>query len=129
MHYLIDRLTCKMDISQEQAEAAVGALLSYIAKQLNAAEMQRIFDRFPRAKDLVSQAESHETSGLLGGLASPMSSPEPLLAALSEMTSKGLSIEEIQEVARETVDFARERVGDHSVEELLEKVPGLRQII
>ncbi len=51
-----------------------------------------------------------------------------VLAALNEMTSLGLSVEEIHKVARETIEYTREKIGPEMTDEIVARVPGLAEI-
>ncbi|WP_068081447.1 DUF2780 domain-containing protein [Polycladidibacter stylochi] len=128
MHYLVDNLVNSMEISEEQAETAVGEILNYISKHISAQELQEIFDMFPYAKVMLAKAEAAGSQGMLGGLASPMSGSISLLAALDSLTSQGLSMEQIHEVAHTTIRYAKSKLGEEKTERILNKVPDLKAI-
>ncbi|WP_310620798.1 hypothetical protein [Flexibacterium corallicola] len=128
MHRLIDRIVEKTGLEEEKAKSAVGVILNFMAKNSSREDMDTLFEAFPMAKDFFAIEESKESSGLFGGLASKMSSTVGVLSALNEMTSLGLSMGQIQAVAKETIKFAKENVDPSKVDAIIAKIPGLSQI-
>lgn len=128
MHVLIDRIVKKTALTEDQAKTAVGVILNFVSKNASGDDMNALMEAFPAAKNFLNAEETRENAGLLGGLASRMSSSVGMLAALNELTSEGLSMAQIQAVARETITLAKERIGDERVNEIVAKVPGLKQI-
>jgi predicted O-methyltransferase YrrM len=69
-------------------------------------------------------------------LASPPSSSAPnmfgaiggLMGVGTQMMAAGLSMGQIQTVARETLNFARENAGEDAVGEIVGAIPGLGQL-
>jgi len=69
-------------------------------------------------------------------LASPPSSGAPnmfganggLMGVGTQMMAAGLSMGQIQTVARETLNFARENAGEDAVGEIVGAIPGLGQL-
>ena len=128
MHVLVDRITEKTGLDPEKAQPAVGIVLNFIAKNSSKEEVEALLDAFPAAEDFLAIDEATENKGLLGGLASKMNASVGVLAALNEMTSLGLTVEEIQQVAKETVQYTREKVGSEMTDEIIARVPGLAEI-
>ncbi|MDD7909186.1 MULTISPECIES: DUF2780 domain-containing protein [Pseudovibrio] len=128
MHVLIDRIVQKTELDEEQAKTAVGVILNFVSKNAGQEDMNALLEAFPAAQSFLNAEETKENSGLLGGLANRMSSSVGMLAALNELTGAGLSMSQIHTVARETVKLAKERIGDERVDQIIAKVPGLKQI-
>ncbi|KZK81634.1 hypothetical protein PsW64_02221 [Pseudovibrio sp. W64] len=128
MHVLVDRITERTGLDPEKAQPAVGIMLNFIAKNSSKEEVEALLEAFPAAEGFLAIDEATENKGLLGGLASKMNASVGVLAALNEMTSLGLSVEEIQQVAKETVQYTREKVGPEMTDEIVARVPGLAEI-
>ncbi|MTI18925.1 hypothetical protein E1162_16905 [Rhodobacteraceae bacterium RKSG542] len=128
MHRLINRIVQKTELEEDTAKAAVGVILNFISKNCSSEDMEVLMDAFPKAEEFLGQQEAKDSSGLLGGLASKMSSTVGVLAALNELTSLGLSMGQIQSVAKMTIKFAKENVGDEKVDAIIKKIPSLSQI-
>lgn len=128
MHVLVDRITERTGLDPEKAQPAVGIMLNFIAKNSSKEEVEALLEAFPAAEGFLAIDEATENKGLLGGLASKMNASVGVLAALNEMTSLGLSVEEIQQVAKETVKYTREKVGPEMTDEIVARVPGLAEI-
>ncbi len=52
-----------------------------------------------------------------------------LMGAGSKMMAAGLSMGQVQGVTKETIGFAREKLGDDAVGEIVGAIPGLAQFI
>ncbi len=128
MHVLVDRITERTGLPPEKAQPAVGVMLNFIAKNSSTEEVEALLDAFPAAEGFLAIDEATENNGLLGGLASKMNASVGVLAALNKMTGLGLSVEEIQQVAKETVQYTREKVGPEITDEIVARVPGLAEI-
>jgi hypothetical protein len=128
MHVLVDRITERTGLDPEKAQPAVGIMLNFIAKNSSKEEVEALLEAFPAAEGFLAIDEATENKGLLGGLASKMNASVGVLAALNEMTSLGLSVEEIQQVAKETIQYTREKVGPEMTDEIVARVPGLAEI-
>lgn len=128
MHTLVDRITEKTGLEPSKVEPAVGVILNFIAKNSTKEELKALLVAFPAAEGFLAIDEATENKGLFGGLASKMNASVGVLAALNEMTNLGLSVQEIQDVAKETVGYTRERVGPEMADEIIARVPGLAEI-
>ncbi|EEA94228.1 MULTISPECIES: hypothetical protein [Pseudovibrio] len=128
MHILVDRITEKTGLDPEKVEPAVGIMLNFIAKNSTREEVETLLEAFPAAEGFLAIDEATENKGLFGGLASKMNASVGVLAALNEMTSLGLTVEDIQKVAKETVEYTREKAGPEFTDEIVARVPGLAEI-
>ncbi|KZL20939.1 hypothetical protein PsAD2_00931 [Pseudovibrio axinellae] len=128
MHVLIDRITEKTGLDPTKVGPAIGIMLNFIAQNSSKEEVDALLVAFPAAEGFLAIDEARENTGLFGGLANKMNASVGVLAALNEMTSLGLSVEEIQEVAKETVQYTREKVGPEITNEIVSRVPGLAEI-
>ena len=120
MEELIARLVANVGIDKQAAEKSVGIILEFLRKEGPADKVQALLDRLPGAEALIAAQES---SG--GGLFSMGG----IMGAGTKMMAAGLSMTQVQAVARETLSFAREKAGEDTVGEIVGAVPGLSQFI
>jgi hypothetical protein len=52
-----------------------------------------------------------------------------IMGAGTQMMAAGLSMDQVQGVTREVIAFAREKVGDDAVGEVVGAIPGLSQFV
>ncbi len=128
MHILVDRITEKTGLDPNKVQPAIGVVLNFIAKNSTKEEVSALIEAFPAAEEFLAIDEATENKGLFGGLASKMNASVGVLAALNELTSLGLSVEQIQEVAKETVEYTREKAGSEVTDKIIARVPGLAEI-
>jgi hypothetical protein len=120
MDELIDRLVANIGVDRAQAEKAVGIILDFLLKEGPADKVQTMLDRIPGAAALVDAARD-------GG--GGMFSMGGLMGAGAKMMAAGLSMGQVQSVTREFIAFAREKVGEEAVGDLVGAIPGLSQFV
>ena len=120
MDDLIARITSKVGIDQPTAEKAVGLILGFLQKE-GPAETQQLLSAIPGAEDLIANAGGGGglLSGLMGGV----------MGLGSQLMGAGLGMGEISGVAKETIQFAREKAGDGPVDAVIGAIPGLSQFV
>jgi hypothetical protein len=129
MEELITRIMSATGISDDMARSAVAIILNFLNKEGPADKMQQIFDALPGAAELVAGHEAgKKAGGLLGGLGG-MIPGMGAMGALNELTSAGLGMDEVQSVVRQLVEYAKEKAGDDTVDEVISNIPGLSQIV
>ncbi len=118
MEELIGRLTASVGIERATAEKAVGIILDFLRKEGPPDKVQALIDRLPGAQALISQ---HSEGGgfSMGGI----------MGAGTKMMAAGLSMAQVQGVTRETIAYAREKIGDDAVGEIVGAIPGLGQFV
>jgi hypothetical protein len=121
MDELIGRIVANVGIDRATAEKAVGIILQFLLKEGPADKVRNLIDKLPGA-DAALQAAPPDTSsgGIFGG---------GVMAAGSRMMSVGLSMGQVQAVTRETISYAREKVGEDAVGEIVGAIPGLGQLV
>jgi hypothetical protein len=119
MDELIGRLVANTGVDRAAAEKAVGIILQFLFKEGPAGRVQALINALPGA-DAAMKRSPEESGGLFGG---------GLMAAGSRMMAAGLSMGQVQAVTRETIAFAREKVGEDAVGEIVGAIPGLGQFI
>ena len=117
MDELIGRLVANVGVERSDAEKAVGIILDFLRKEGPTDTVQALIDRLPGAEALIAQQS--EAGGFMGGI----------MGAGTKMMAAGLSMGQAQGVTRETIAYAREKIGDDAVGEIVGSIPGLSQFV
>ncbi len=118
MDELIGRLVADTGVDRDAAETAVGIILDFLAKEGPADKMQSLLAKLPGAEALMQKAAA-EGGGGMGGV----------MGAGMRMMGAGLSMGQVQDVTRQFIAFAREKVGEDEVGQIVGAIPGLSQFI
>jgi len=123
MDELIDRLVANVGIDRAAAEKSLGIMLDFLSKEGPADKVQALMASMPGSEALIATArESDGGGGLFGGMGGVM-------AVGSRMMAAGLSMGQIQSVARDTMAYAREKAGSDVIDEIVGAIPGLSQFV
>lgn len=121
MDELIGRLVANVGVDRAAAEKAVGIILQFLLKEGPADKVQALIDKLPGAEAAIQSAPPDANSGgMFGG---------GVMGAGTRMMSVGLSMGQVQGVTRETIGYAREKVGEDAVGEIVGAIPGLGQFV
>jgi len=127
MHDLIGRIVTATGLPEDKATKALGIVLNLIHTQGNQNKVQELFDKLPGAAELAREqggdGAGHGGGGLLGMLAGGMMGGP--LAAISKLTSAGLSMDQIKALGTTTLDYAKEKAGSQLVKDVAGSIPGL----
>jgi hypothetical protein len=123
MDELIARLVADVGIDRSAAEKAVGIILDFLVKEGPADKVQPLLAKLPGAQTLLTNAAS-EGGGAFGGMMGG-----GVMGAGMRMMSAGLSMGEVQDVARAVLGYAREKAGDKAISEVGAAIPGLAQFV
>ena len=123
MDELIARLIANVGIDQAQAERAVGIIFDFLRKEGPTDKVQALMDQLPGAQELMQSQQGLDAGG--GG----MFAMGGIMGAGTKMMSAGLSMGQVQGVTREVIAFAREKVGDDAIGEIVGEIPGLGQFL
>lgn len=118
MDELIARLVADVGVDRSAAERAVGIILDFLVKEGPADKVQPLMAKLPGAEALRAKTGS-ESSGLMSGV----------MGAGMRMMSAGLTMGEVQDVARAVLAYAREKAGDKAISEVGAAIPGLAQFV
>jgi hypothetical protein len=118
MDELIGRLVSDVGVDRAAAETAVGIILDFLSKEGPADKMQLLLAKLPGAEALMQKAAAAGGSGMGGVMGAGMS-----------MMSAGLSMDQVQGLTRTFIAFAREKVGEDTVGEIVAAIPGLSQFV
>ncbi len=121
MDELIGRLVAKTGVDHATAATAVGIILQFLVKEGPADKVQKLIDQHPGAAEAIEQAPPYSsTGGMFGG---------GVMAAGTRMMAAGLSMGLVKAVTRETISYAREKIGEDAVGEIVGAIPGLGQFV
>jgi len=120
MDELIGRLVANVGVERSVAEKAVVIILDFLRKEGPAGRVGNLIDRLPGAEALLaSQSEAGGGVFSIGGI----------MGAGSKMMAAGLNMGQVQGVTREIIAYAREKIGDDAVGEIVGAIPGLSQFV
>jgi hypothetical protein len=119
MDELIGRLVADIGVDRAAAEKAVGIILDFLVKEGPADKVQPLLAKLPGAEPLLQKAAG-EGGGLMGG---------GIMGAGMRMMSAGLSMGQVQSLARAVLAYAREKAGEDAVGEIVGAIPGLAQFV
>jgi hypothetical protein len=121
MDELIGRLVANVGVDNATATTAVGIILHFLLKEGPADKVQQLIDQLPgAAATLQSAPEDSGAGGMFGG---------GVMAAGTRLMAAGLSMGQVQGVTREIINYAREKVGEDAVGEIVGAIPGLGQFV
>ena len=120
MDELVARLVANVGVERGAAEKAVGIILDFLRKEGPPDKVQTLIDQLPGAEAAIAQQ-----SGAGGGIISMGG----IMGAGTKMMAAGLSMGQVQGVTRETITYAREKLGDDAVGEIVGAIPGLSQFV
>ena len=119
MEDLIGRLVANVGVDRSAAEKSVGIILDFLLKEGPADKVKALIDKIPGANALLSSQSESGSGFSMGGI----------MGAGTKMMAAGLSMGQVQAVTRETIGYAREKIGDDAVGEIVGAIPGLSQFV
>jgi hypothetical protein len=122
MDELIGRLATKAGIGDVVAEKAVGIILGFLRNEGPSDKVQALIDLVPGAEAAIQASNSASSSGGFGRLMGG-----GLMALGTKLMGLGLGIGEIQSIARELLNFGRDKIGADQMGEIIAGTPGLSQ--
>jgi hypothetical protein len=126
MDELINRIIRNVGLDDDTARKAVGIILSFLYQQGDRDKVTALIASIPGAEALVS-ADDPDSSATLGGFGGLMGGGA--MAVLGELQGLGLGMGQIQGVTKEPVGYARERVGEDVINDIVASIPGLGQFV
>lgn len=119
MDELIDGLAAKAGIDSAVAEEIVGIILGFLRNEGPSDEVQVLIDKIPGAEAAIAASNgSSSPAGLMGS---------GLITVGTSLMSLGLSISQIQNIARELLRFGRDKIGADRISAIIVGTPGLGQ--
>jgi hypothetical protein len=121
MDELVGRIVANVGISRPVAEAAVGIILEFLAREAPPNTIQALLEKLPGAQAAIEAARTR-SGGLPPGIGG-------MMGAGTRLISAGLGMHQIPAVTREIVAFARETAGDEAVDRFMHAIPALNQYL
>ncbi|WP_406856817.1 DUF2267 domain-containing protein [Alsobacter sp. KACC 23698] len=129
MEDLISRISAASGMDPELARKAVGIILSFLQKEAPAEDVGRMFQAMPGAETLAAeQAGGGGGGGILGAIGGMMGGGG-LMALAGQLTSAGLSMDQMQTLGKELFAYGRETAGEDTMGAIVGAVPGLGQFV
>ena len=122
MDELIARLVDNVGVDKVAAEKSVGIILDFLVKEGPPDKVQALVDKLPGAQALIEAQQAGDTGGgmfAMGGV----------MGAGTKMMGAGLSMGQVQGVAKEVLAYTREKAGEDAVGEIVGAIPGLSQFV
>ena len=128
MDELIGRLEGITGLSPDVLSKAIGIILNFLRDEGPKASVDRLLETLPGAAALLAEHGEGGSPGLLGGLGGLLSGGGGIMAAFGALTNAGLSMDQIRTVLQEFAAFAREHVGEETVNDIVASIPALARI-
>lgn len=137
----IQMATQNLGTSESTTQSATGTILNLIQQNAAGGDFQQLLGGLTGAEGLMSAAsaatggaDAGGSGGLLGGLLGKISSlfggqAGGALGLLTQLQQSGLSADQVGPLASMFVGFAKEKVGGDVVDNLLGKVPELKNLV
>jgi len=122
MDELISRITASVGIEDGKARNAVGLILGFLQKEGPDDKVASMLDGMDGARELIENADSEGgmLSGMMGG---------GVMGLGSKLMGLGLGMGEITSLSKETINFAKEKAGEETVDDVIASIPGLSQFV
>ena len=117
MEELINRIVAHVGLDAPVARKSVGMMLGFLQQSGNTEKVSALIASLPGATEAVAEANFRQ--GFMPGL----------MGLGSQLMQNGLGMSEITGVAKETIRYGREKIGNAEIDELVASVPGLGQFI
>jgi len=118
MDELVGRLVANVGVDRPVAEKSIGIILAFLLKEGPSDKVQVLIDQLPGAAAAVEAASSEGGFGMGG-----------VMGVGTKLMAAGLGMGQMQGVTREIIAYAREKVGEDTVGEIVGSIPGLGQFI
>jgi hypothetical protein len=120
MDELIGRLVAETGVGRAAAEKAVGIILDFLVKEGPADKVQPLLAKLPGAQALIDKmGEGGVGAGTMGGV----------MGAGMRIMAAGLSMGQVQNLARTVLAYTREKAGADTVGQIAAAIPGLAQFV
>ena len=118
MDELIGRLVAETGVGRAAAEKAVGIILGFLVKEGPPDKVQPLLAKLPGAQALIDKVDDGG-AGSMGGV----------MGAGMRIMAAGLSMGQVQNLARTVLAYTREKAGADTVGQIAAAIPGLAQFV
>jgi hypothetical protein len=117
MNELVDELAATAGVDDAVAEKTIGIVLDYLRSEGPPETVQALIDGIPGAEATIAAVRGDSgLSRLMGG---------GLMAVGTRLMGLGLTITDIQTIARELFAFGRDKIGADRMGTIIARTPGL----
>jgi hypothetical protein len=127
MDELIATIADKTGLDAATARQAVGIVLAFLQKESPADDIAALFAAMPGAAEVAAEA-SPGSGGIMGAIGGFMPGGG-LMALAGQLTSAGLSMDQMQDLGRTLFAHGREAAGEDVMGSIVGAVPGLGQFV
>lgn len=130
MDELIARLTAAAGIDAATAQNAIGIIIGFLQKEAPPDAVAALKAAIPGADDAVAAAgDKNGGGGLMGMVGGLVGGGGGVMALGGQLMSAGLSMPQIQAVAKELFAYGREKAGEDTMGAIVGAIPGLSQFV
>ncbi len=134
MQELIDRIVSRLGIESEVAENVIGIVLNLFQSHAPSDKFKSLTDTIPGAQELLEKfsnqsSNDNDAGGLLSGALGSLMGGNELMDTFSKLQGEGLDMMQAKDAGSEILAFAKEKVGEETVKEIAESIPGLSQLL
>ena len=131
MQDLVATITEKLGIDASVVEKAIGIILKMLKDNGLDEKIAPILDMLPGAQDLINQAPAADESTSGGGLMAAVGGlmGGGLMATVGQLQGIGLDMNQSQDVAKELINYASDKVGSDTLKDALKDIPGIEMIL
>ena len=114
MDELVDQIAAGTGLDRAVAKKAVGIIVGFLGREGPADKVATMIDKLPGARALADE-NRRGSGGLLG--------------VFNDLAGAGLGMTEIQAVASAFLAYAKTKIGEREVDDVVRGIPGLGQFI
>ncbi|MCA0406581.1 MAG: hypothetical protein LCH39_10570 [Proteobacteria bacterium] len=130
MQDLINTIADKVGLDPALAEKAVGMIIAFLQKNGPEGAVSAMMENLPGAAELAAaNAPAEGGGGLLGGLMGMMGGGGSVMALGQQLMSEGVSMGQIGDLSKEVFAYAKDKVGEEKMGEIVASIPGLSQFV
>ncbi|WP_395665793.1 DUF2267 domain-containing protein [Methylocella sp.] len=124
MEELIARIAASAGTDVETARRAVGAILAFLRKEGQPADVDDLFAHLPGAEEAAAAAAA-QNEGVMSGFMAMMGGG--LMGLAARLTGLGLTMTQMRQIGHEVFAFAESQAGRERVRAAAAKIPGASQ--
>ena len=130
MQDFIRDAAAKLGIGEDQAAGATGGMLDMIKEHADGADVSTMLDKIPGAADLMGKGGGGGGGGLLGAIGDAIGGGAGEALGFADILSKtGLDLDKLGGLLGMLKEYAEPLLGSDLVKRLLEKVPGIGDLL
>jgi hypothetical protein len=118
MDELLDRLVANVGVDRGVAEKAMGIILVFLQSEGPSDKVHELVEQLPGAETAMQSAAGAGGFGMGG-----------IMGVGTKLMAIGLGMDQMQGVTREIIAYAREKLGEDAVGEIVGSIPGLGQFV